>query len=121
MSASQNATKKRKVGDGNDDKTKGEIETNYKGVFDGKLGFGQKCAVLVVDLCNAYTTKESINYCGGEGFGVVDAVNESVELLAAARAKNVPIVYTRYVRVHTAGLFWIMRYIVTGLFTTRTV
>ena len=68
---------------------------NYTGVFDGKLGFGEKCAVLVVDFCRAYTTEKSINYCGGEGFGVVDAVNQSVDLLELARSKNVPVVYTR--------------------------
>jgi maleamate amidohydrolase len=91
MSSSSQAKKKQKLDNASDN-----TETNYKGVFDGQLGFGKKCAVLVVDFCNAYTNPESLNYCGGEGFGVVDAVAQSVDLLDLARSKNVPIVYTRY-------------------------
>ena len=56
-------------------------EANYKGVFDGSVGFGDRPAIIVIDLIRAYTTP-------GEAFfaeGVVEAVRESVDLLAAAR------------------------------------
>src|SRR3954469_6510303 len=66
-------------------------EANYKGVFDGRLGFGDRLVVIVIDLIRAYTTP-------GEAFfaeGVVDAVRESVDLLAAARRHSIPIIYTK--------------------------
>lgn len=64
---------------------------NYKGVFDGRLGFGVRPAVLVVDFVKAYTTPGSALYAPP----VVDAVEASVEVLRRARIKSVPIVYTR--------------------------
>jgi maleamate amidohydrolase len=67
------------------------LESNYKGVFDGRLGFGRKPAVLVIDFINAYTTPGAPLYATG----VVEAVNETVDMLAAARAKHVPIIYTK--------------------------
>lgn len=73
---------------------------NYKGVFDGGLGFGRKSAVIVVDFTKAYTTPSSICYCGGKGFGVVDAVAESVPLVELARSKKVPVIYTRVYYEH---------------------
>ena len=73
-------------------------EANYKGVFDGHVGFGDRPAIIVIDLIRAYTTP-------GEAFfspGVVDAVRESVELLTAARRHRVPIIYTK-VLYHADG------------------
>ena len=46
------------------------LHENYKGVFDGRLGFGRKAAVLVVDFINAYTTPGAALFAQG----VVDAV-----------------------------------------------
>lgn len=73
-------------------------EANYRGVFDGEVGFGERPAIIVIDLIRAYTTP-------GEAFfaeGVVDAVRESVELLDAARSHSVPIIYTQ-VLYHPSG------------------
>lgn len=67
---------------------------NYKGVFEGGLGFGQKAAVIVIDFTKAYTTPGSHFFCGGKGFGVVDAIAESKPLIELARSKGVPIFYT---------------------------
>jgi len=67
------------------------LEKNYAGVFDGRLGFGQKAAILVVDFIRAYTTEGEPLYAPD----VVTAVNETVELLELARQKNVPVVYTQ--------------------------
>lgn len=69
------------------------LRQNYKGVFDSRLGFGQRPAVLVVDFIKAYTTEGSPLYA----LPVVHAVNETVAVLAAARAKNVPVIYTRVI------------------------
>ncbi len=74
-------------------------ENNYKGVFDGRVGFGETPAVIVIDFIRAYTTP-------GEAFfaeGVVDAVRESFELLAACREAGVPIIYTT-VLYHPSGV-----------------
>lgn len=68
-----------------------DLSSNYKGVFDGRIGFGSRPAVLVVDFINAYTTPGSPLYA----LDVVTAVHQSVDLLALARSKNVPVIYTK--------------------------
>lgn len=67
------------------------LQQNYKGVFDGRLGFGKKPAVLVVDFIRAYTTSGSALFAPP----VCDAVMETAELLDAARARGILVVYTR--------------------------
>lgn len=67
------------------------LQQNYKGVFDGRLGFGKKPAVLVVDFIRAYTTPGSALFAGP----VCDAVMQTIDLLAAARAKGVLVIYTK--------------------------
>ena len=73
-------------------------EDNYAGVFDGKIGFGDRPAVIAIDFTYAYTTPGSPLFAEG----VVSAVSESVELLAAARRAHVPIIYTK-VLYHPSG------------------
>jgi maleamate amidohydrolase len=73
-------------------------EDNYQGVFDGRLGFGERPAVIVIDFIRAYTTPGAAFYAPG----VVDAVKASVPLLACARASGVPIIYTK-VLYHRSG------------------
>ena len=75
------------------------LEANYKGVFDSRLGFGEKPAVVVIDFILAYTTPGSPFF----GEGVVSAVRESVDLLGAARAVRLPIIYTK-VLYHPSGM-----------------
>ncbi|MFT7576524.1 MAG: maleamate amidohydrolase [Alphaproteobacteria bacterium] len=74
-------------------------EQNYEGVFDTNIGFGTRPAVIVIDFVNAYTTKGASFF----GQGVVDAVDHSVPLLAAARTAKVPIIYTK-VLYHPSGM-----------------
>ena len=69
------------------------LEQNYEGVFDGRTGFGRNPALLVVDFINAYTSESSALFAQG----VVDAVRDTVPLLAAARRHSVPIIYTRVI------------------------
>ena len=65
--------------------------TNYAGVWDNRLGFGRKTALLVIDLLQGYTLKGAPLFAPG----VVKAVAEMPALLAAARAKKMPIIHTR--------------------------
>ncbi|MBL8057392.1 MAG: isochorismatase family protein [Anaerolineales bacterium] len=67
------------------------LESSYRGVFDGRLGFGRQPALLLVDFINAYTTPGSPLYAAP----VVAAVRETVAVLARAREQGVLVVYTR--------------------------
>ncbi len=67
------------------------LTDNYRGVFDGRLGFGRRPAVLVVDFVNAYTTPGAALFAPD----VVQAVRETAPLLALAREKAAPVIYTR--------------------------
>jgi maleamate amidohydrolase len=73
-------------------------EANYRNVFDTRLGFGRRCAVVVIDFIKAYTTPGAPFYAEG----VVDAVQASVPLLESARAAGVPVIYTK-VLYHPSG------------------
>ena len=64
---------------------------NYQGVFDHRLGFGGKPALLVVDFVKAYTTPGSLLYAEP----VVQAVAKTKDLIAVARRTNVPVIYTK--------------------------
>jgi len=68
-----------------------DLQQNYAGVFDGRLGFGHKPALLVVDFIRAYTTPDSPLYAEP----VVTAVTQTVDLLDLARQNNVPVIYTK--------------------------
>lgn len=68
-----------------------DLTGNYAGVFEGKLGFGRKPAVLVVDFINAYVTPTSPLYAPA----VCDAVAQTGDVLALARQKGVLVVYTQ--------------------------
>jgi maleamate amidohydrolase len=74
-------------------------EQNYKRVFDNRIGFGERPCVLVIDFIEAYTQKGAAFF----GQGVVDAVEQTVDLLAAARRAKVPVIYTR-VLYHPSGM-----------------
>ena len=69
------------------------LQENYRGVFDGRLGYGRKPAVIVVDFINAYITPGSPLYAPP----VVDAVRETADLLDIARRGGIPVIYTRVI------------------------
>jgi maleamate amidohydrolase len=58
--------------------------------FGGRLGFGQRPAVLVVDICRAYLDEDSPLYAGVE-----DEVASAGRVVDAARNADVPVVFTR--------------------------
>ena len=66
-------------------------ETNYQGVWDSRIGFGEKSAIIVIDFLQGYTTEGAPLYAPG----VVRAVKETPELLDLARKKRVPILHTQ--------------------------
>lgn len=68
-----------------------DLHASYRGVFDGRIGFGEHPALLIVDFINAYITPASPLYAPD----VVTAVNETVSLLEQARRKQIPVVYTK--------------------------
>jgi maleamate amidohydrolase len=66
-------------------------DNNYAGVWDSRLGFGNKSAIIVIDLLQGYTTEGSALFAPG----VVDCVAQMPDFLDLARAKGVPIIHTR--------------------------
>ena len=81
---------------------------NYKGVWDGRIGFGESPALLVIDFMKGYTTEGSPLYAPG----VVSAVKESPDILRAARDASIPVLHTiiRYHPGHFAdGGTWVRK------------
>src|SRR5260221_7303766 len=72
---------------------------NYRGLYEHKVGYGARPALIMIDFVRAYTTKGAAFY----GEGVVEAVAASVALIAAARAAGVPVLHTRPV-YHKSGI-----------------
>jgi maleamate amidohydrolase len=72
---------------------------NYRGLYEHKVGYGLRPAIIAIDFVRAYTTKGAPFF----GQGVVDAVAETPELYAAARAAGVPIIHTRPI-YHPSGI-----------------
>ncbi|PPD15668.1 MAG: isochorismatase [Methylobacterium sp.] len=75
-----------------------DLDGNYRGVFDGRLGFGRKPCLLIVDFIEAYTTPGAPLYAPA----VAEAAASTVPLLAAARAAGLPVLFTR-VEFHPGG------------------
>jgi maleamate amidohydrolase len=69
-----------------------DLKANYARAFDGHLSFGQRAALLIVDVVMAYFDRASPLYAGVE-----DALASNERLLAAARAAGVPAIFTNVV------------------------
>lgn len=67
-----------------------DLAASYAGAFDGRLSFGNRPALLVVDVVMAYLDPASPLYAGVE-----DALASNERLVAAARAAGVPVIFTR--------------------------
>lgn len=87
--------------------TQATAAKNYAGVWDNRLGFGKKSALLVIDLLQGYTLKGAPLFAPG----VVKAVAEMPALLKAARAKKMPVIHTRvfYNADYSDGGMWIKK------------
>jgi maleamate amidohydrolase len=66
-----------------------DLDPRPKGVFDGKLQFGQSPALLIVDVVAAYLDPASPLYAGVE-----PALAANERLLAMARASGLTIIFT---------------------------
>lgn len=66
------------------------LDSNYKGVWDGRIGFGKKPVLLVVDFMQGYTTLGSPLFAQG----VVDAIANMPPLLNTARRTGTPVIHT---------------------------
>lgn len=75
-----------------------DVTDNYKGVWDSRIGFGEKTALLVIDFMQGYTTPGAPLYAPG----VVEAIPHARDVLAAARKASMPLVHTN-IRYHPAG------------------
>src|SRR5581483_7456898 len=68
------------------------VDAYYKerGIFQGRFGFGERPALVVIDMAYGWTDPA---YAGGSARldGAVDAI---ARLLPAARARRVPVFYT---------------------------
>jgi maleamate amidohydrolase len=69
-----------------------DLNENYKGAFDGSLGFGDKPALILVDFVRAYFDKDSPLYAGVE-----DALASAIRIRDAARTAGVTVIYTNVV------------------------
>lgn len=74
-----------------------ELTENYKGAFDGSLGFGSKSALILIDFVQAYFEEDSPLYAGVE-----DSLASGIRIRDAAREAGVPIFYTNVV-YHEGG------------------
>ncbi|RED00415.1 N-carbamoylsarcosine amidohydrolase [Ectopseudomonas oleovorans] len=84
------------------------VEDNYAGVWGNRVGFGQRPALLLIDFMQSYTTPGAPLFAPG----VVEAVAHSVALLAAARARGIPVIHSniRYHPGHFAdGGMWVKK------------
>jgi len=69
-----------------------EVDAYYKqrGIFQGRFGFGQRPALVVIDMAYGWTDPA---YAGGSAR--LDSAIEAIrQLLLIARDKNIPIIYT---------------------------
>jgi maleamate amidohydrolase len=66
-----------------------ELSDNYVAAFDGHLPFGAKPALILVDVVMAYFDQVSPLYAAVE-----DVLASNERLLAAARAADVPVIFT---------------------------
>jgi maleamate amidohydrolase len=69
-----------------------ELTENYRGAFDGSLGFGKAPALILVDFVEAYFNKDSPLYAGVE-----DALSSALRIRDAARTAGIPVIYTNVV------------------------
>jgi maleamate amidohydrolase len=69
-----------------------ELTENYRGAFDGALGFGKSPALILVDFVEAYFDENSPLYAGVES-----ALASALRVRDAARAAGIPVIYTNVV------------------------
>ena len=69
-----------------------ELADNYRGAFDGSLGFGEKPALILIDFVQAYFEESCPLYAGVE-----ESLTSALRIRDAARAADIPVIYTNVV------------------------
>ena len=67
----------------------GDASSNYSGVFEGRVGFGKKPALILIDFVEAYFDKDCDLYAGVE-----DALAAGIAMVEAARKAGILVIYT---------------------------
>lgn len=75
-----------------------DLNENYRGAFDGNLGFGEKLALILIDFVQAYFDERSPLYAG-----VDDALASALRIRDAARGAGIPVFYTNVVYQEGGG------------------
>lgn len=75
-----------------------ELAENYRGAFDGSLGFGDRPALILIDFVQAYFEESSPFFANVEG-----TLESALRIREAAREAAVPVIYTNVV-YQTDGL-----------------
>ncbi|MFN3620110.1 isochorismatase family protein [Sphingorhabdus sp.] len=81
-----------------------DLAANYVGAFDGRLSFGERPALLIVDFVMAYLDPSSPLYAAVE-----DVLASNERLLATARGAGIPVIFTKVVYEEggaNGGLFY---------------
>lgn len=66
-----------------------DLSANYKKVYDNRLGFGQRPALILVDFVQAFFDHNCALYAGVE-----DALASALRVREVARAAGIPVIYT---------------------------
>lgn len=74
------------------------LEENYKRAYGKRIGYGKKPALILIDFVEAYFDPACELYAGVE-----EALASAIRVRDAARAANVPVIYTNVV-YHPLGL-----------------
>jgi len=69
-----------------------DLQQNYRGAFDGSLGFGEKPGLILVDFVQAYFDEGSPLYAD-----VDDALASALRIRDSARGAGIPVFYTNVV------------------------
>lgn len=69
-----------------------DLQASYRNVFENRLGFGHRPALVLVDFVRAYFDKACELYAGAES-----ALASAIRIRDAARKAHVPVVYTNVV------------------------
>lgn len=69
-----------------------DLEQSYSRAFAGRLGFGDRPALILIDFVEAYFDADSPLYAG-----VDEALASALRVRAAARSAGIPVIYTNVV------------------------
>jgi len=75
-----------------------DLTENYRGAFDGSLGFGKAPALVLVDFVEAYFDEQSPLYAN-----VGSALSSALRIREAARSAGIPVFYTNVVYEEGGG------------------